>query len=51
MIDEYNKLNNSENSKTVLKGKKITSMTEDEKGNLFFVLWKMIIQNQIFRIH
>lgn len=40
MIDENNKVTNFENTKTVLKGKCITSMDEDEKGNLYFSLFE-----------
>ena len=35
MIDEQGNVSNFENTKTVLKGKCITSMDEDEDGNLF----------------
>jgi hypothetical protein len=40
MIDENNQVTNFENSNTVLKGKCITSMDEDENGNLFFTLYE-----------
>ncbi len=40
MIDENGKATNFENSQTVLKGKCITSMDEDENGNLFFTLYE-----------
>lgn len=40
MIDENNQVTNFENTKTVLKGKCITSMDEDENGNLFFSLFE-----------
>ncbi|RYY69546.1 MAG: hypothetical protein EOO13_09200 [Chitinophagaceae bacterium] len=40
MIDENNQLTNFENSNTILKGKCITSMDEDEEGNLFFSLYE-----------
>lgn len=40
MIDENNQLTNFQNSSTVLKGKCITSMDEDENGNLFFTLYE-----------
>ena len=40
MIDEQGNVSNFENTKTVLKGKCITSMDEDEDGNLFFTLYE-----------
>ncbi|MCS3870159.1 ligand-binding sensor domain-containing protein [Chryseobacterium ginsenosidimutans] len=40
MIDENGKVTNFENSDTVLKGKTITSMDEDENGNLYFTLYE-----------
>lgn len=40
MIDENNQVTNFENTTTVLKGKCITSMDEDENGNLFFTLYE-----------
>lgn len=40
MIDENNQVTNFENINTVLKGKCITSMDEDENGNLFFTLYE-----------
>lgn len=40
MIDEHNKATNFENTKTFLKGKCITSMDEDENGNLYFSLYE-----------
>ena len=40
MIDEKGNATNFENTDTVLKGKSITSMDEDEKGNLFFSLFE-----------
>lgn len=40
MIDENGKATNFETSKTVLKGKCITSMDEDENGNLYFTLYE-----------
>lgn len=40
MIDENNKSTNFETTTTVLKGKCITSMDEDENGNLFFTLYE-----------
>ncbi|MEI3789581.1 MULTISPECIES: ligand-binding sensor domain-containing protein [unclassified Chryseobacterium] len=40
MIDENGKANSFENSDTVLKGKSITSMDEDEEGNLYFTLYE-----------
>jgi hypothetical protein len=40
MIDENNQVTNFENTKTVLKGKCITSMDEDENGNLYFTLYE-----------
>jgi hypothetical protein len=39
MIDENNQVTNFENTKNVLKGKRITSMDEDENGNLYFSLY------------
>jgi hypothetical protein len=40
MIDENGKATNFENTSTVLKGKCITSMDEDENGNLYFALYE-----------
>ncbi|WP_299182797.1 two-component regulator propeller domain-containing protein [uncultured Chryseobacterium sp.] len=40
MIDENGKITNFENSNTILKGKCITSMDEDENGNLYFTLFE-----------
>jgi len=40
MIDENNQVTNFENTNTVLKGKCITSMDEDENGNLYFTLYE-----------
>ena len=40
MIDENGKATNFENTSTVLKGKCITSMDEDENGNLYFTLYE-----------
>lgn len=40
MIDENNQMTNFENTKIVLKGKCITSMDEDENGNLYFTLFE-----------
>lgn len=40
MIDEKGKATNFENTSTVLKGKCITSMDEDENGNLYFTLYE-----------
>ena len=40
MIDENGKATNFENTQTVLKGKCITSMDEDENGNLYFSLYE-----------
>jgi len=40
MIDENGKATNFETTKTVLKGKCITSMDEDENGNLYFSLFE-----------
>lgn len=40
MIDENGNATNFEKSKTVLKGKCITSMDEDENGNLYFTLYE-----------
>ena len=41
MIDENGKATNFENTQTVLKGKCITSMDEDENGNLYFSLYEI----------
>jgi len=40
MIDQNGKATNFENTETVLKGKCITSMDEDESGNLYFSLYQ-----------
>lgn len=40
MIDESGKATSFNDTKTVLKGKCITSMDEDEKGNLYFSLYE-----------
>jgi hypothetical protein len=40
MIDENGKATNFENSSTILKGKCITSLDEDENGNLYFSLFE-----------
>lgn len=40
MIDENGNATNFEKSNTVLKGKCITSMDEDENGNLYFTLYE-----------
>lgn len=40
MIDENGKATDFENTQTVLKGKCITSMDEDENGNLYFTLYE-----------
>ncbi len=40
MIDENNEVINFEKTSTVLKGKCITSMDEDENGNLYFTLYE-----------
>jgi len=40
MIDENNKVVNFENTTAVLKGKCITSMDEDENGNLYFTIYE-----------
>ncbi|WP_313182524.1 ligand-binding sensor domain-containing protein [Sphingobacterium siyangense] len=40
IIDENNQVTNFENTNTILKGKCITSMDEDENGNLFFTLFE-----------
>ncbi len=40
MIDENGKATNFQNTSTLLKGKCITSMTEDENGNLYFSLYE-----------
>ncbi|WP_207784865.1 ligand-binding sensor domain-containing protein [Flavobacterium difficile] len=40
MIDENGKATNFEHTQTVLKGKCITSMDEDENGNLYFSLYE-----------
>lgn len=46
MIDENNQITNFENSATVLKGKCITSMDEDENGNLYFSLYEFDRKNK-----
>ncbi|QEK51003.1 hypothetical protein FYC62_04430 [Pedobacter aquae] len=40
MIDENSQVTNFENTETVLKGKCITSMDEDENGNIYFTLYE-----------
>lgn len=40
MIDENNNLINYETTKTILRGKCITSMDEDENGNIYFTLFE-----------
>ncbi len=40
MIDKENQITNFEKTTTVLKGKCITSMDEDENGNLYFSLYE-----------
>tara|TARA_R110000868_G_scaffold157714_1_gene385120 strand:+ start:79 stop:1545 length:1467 start_codon:yes stop_codon:yes gene_type:complete len=40
MIDEKNHVTSFENSESVLKGKCITSMDEDENGNIYFTLYE-----------
>jgi len=40
MIDEKGSVTNFENTKTALRGKCITSMDQDENGNLFFTLYE-----------
>lgn len=40
MIDENGKATNFETTQTILKGKCITSMDEDENGNLYFSLYE-----------
>ncbi|HRP57203.1 two-component regulator propeller domain-containing protein [Agriterribacter sp.] len=40
MIGENNQITNFENTNTILKGKCITSMDEDENSNLFFTLYE-----------
>lgn len=40
MIDEKGRATNFERTNTVLKGKCITSMDEDEKGNIYFTLYE-----------
>lgn len=40
MIDENNVITNFEKTKTLLKGKCITSMDEDSKGNIYFTLYE-----------
>lgn len=40
MIDQNNQVTNFEDTKTILKGKCITSMDEDENGNLYFSLYE-----------
>lgn len=46
MIDENNEVTNFEKSSTVLKGKCITSMDEDENGNLYFTLYEFDRKNK-----
>ncbi len=46
MIDVDGKVTNFENSKTILKGKCITSMDEDEEGNLYFSLYEFDRKNK-----
>lgn len=40
MVDENGKATNFQESNTILKGKAITSMDEDENGNLYFTLYE-----------
>lgn len=40
LIDTNGVVTNFENSKTILRGKTITSMDEDENGNIYFSLYK-----------
>lgn len=40
MIDESKQVTNFENTETVLKGKCITSMDEDENGNIYFTIYE-----------
>jgi hypothetical protein len=40
LIDENNQVTNFEKTETVLKGKCITSMDEDENGNIYFTLYE-----------
>ena len=46
MIDENGNATNFEKSDTVLKGKCITSMDEDEEGNLYFTLFEFDRKNK-----
>lgn len=46
MIDENNQVTNFEKSPTILKGKCITSMDEDEEGNLYFTLYEFNRKNK-----
>ena len=46
MIDEQGKAINFENSQTVLKGKCITALTEDEQGNVYFTLYEFGDKNK-----
>lgn len=46
MIDKNGKATNFEKSDTVLKGKCITSMDEDENGNVFFTLFEFDRKNK-----
>jgi hypothetical protein len=46
MIDENNQVTNFEKSSTILKGKCITSMDEDENGNLYFTLYEFDRKNK-----
>jgi len=46
MIEENNQVTNFERSNTILKGKCITSMDEDENGNLYFTLYEFDRKNK-----
>lgn len=46
MIDSNGSVFNFENSKTILKGKTIKSMDEDENGNLYFTLYEFDKKNE-----
>ncbi|MDM1364619.1 hypothetical protein HX017_06610 [Myroides marinus] len=46
LIDNDNKLTNFEKSDSILKGKCITSMTEDVNGNIFFTVFEFDFRNK-----
>lgn len=51
MIDENGKATNFENTETILKGQCITSMDEDEKGNLYFSLFEFDLKKNPGKIN